>query len=101
MGDRPVLDDAAVDEDVLGPARRPLLGQRRDVANDFHVAPIAAHFDQIAALSVQLIEPILQRRDGRTLEHLPAGAGQREADLRITQGELRDDARHLRRFAGV
>ena len=30
--DGPVLHDAAVDEHVLRPARRPLLGQRRDVA---------------------------------------------------------------------
>ena len=30
--DRPVLDDAAVDEDVLRAARRPLLRQRRDEA---------------------------------------------------------------------
>ena len=31
--DRPVLDDPAVDEDVLRAARRPLLGQRGDVAD--------------------------------------------------------------------
>ena len=32
--DRPVLDDAAVDEDVLRPARRSLLGERGDEAGD-------------------------------------------------------------------
>ena len=47
--DRPVLDDAAVDEDVLRPARRPLLGQRRDVAEHLHVAAVAADLDQVAA----------------------------------------------------
>ena len=44
--DRPVLDDAAVDEHVLRPARRPLLGQRRDVAEHLHVAAVAPHLDR-------------------------------------------------------
>ena len=40
--DRPVLDDAAVDEDVLRAARRPLLGQRRDVAGQPDAARLLA-----------------------------------------------------------
>ena len=62
VGDRPILDDAAVDEDVLRPARRPLLGQRRDVSDDLHVAAFAPHLDQVVALAVQLIQAIAQRR---------------------------------------
>ena len=34
VGDRAVLDDAAVDEDVLRPAHRALIAERRDVAVD-------------------------------------------------------------------
>ena len=94
--DGPVLDDAAVDEDVLRPARRPLLGQRRDEAEDLHVAAVAPHFDQIGALAVQLVQAIAKRRDRRALQHLAPGAGQREADLRIAERQLRDDARDLR-----
>ena len=40
-------------------------------------------------------------RDRRPVEQRARPAGQRESDLRITKRELRDDARHLRRFAGV
>ena len=47
--DRPVLHDAPVDEDVLRPARRPLLGQRGDVAGEPEPAGLLVHFDQIAA----------------------------------------------------
>ena len=59
--DGAVLDDPPVDEDVLRAARRPLLGQRRDVAQHLDVARVAAHLDEIVPLAVQLVEPIAQR----------------------------------------
>ena len=99
--DRPVLDDAAVDEDVLRTARRPLLGERRDVAGHAQPAGFLSDLEEIAPLAVDLIQPIAQRRRRRTLQHLAPGARQREADLRIRQRELRDDARHLRRLGAV
>ena len=74
-----------------GPARRSLLGQRRDVAEQLDVAAVAAHLDQVAPIAVQLIQPVAQRRDRRALQHLASGAGEREADLRIAQRQLRDD----------
>ena len=88
---RAVLDDAAVDEQVLRTARRPLLGQRRDVAEQLDVAAVATHLDQVAAIAVQLIEPLPQRGHRRALQHLAPGARQREADLRVAQRQLRDD----------
>ena len=59
--DRLVLDDAAVDEDVLRPARRPLLGQRRDVAGQ----PDAAGF---------LARPRSDRRARRTADRADRAA---------------------------
>ena len=43
MRDGAILDDPPVDEDVLRPARRPLLGQRRDVAGQPQAAGLLAH----------------------------------------------------------
>src|SRR4029079_5496496 len=66
----PILHDAPVDEQVLRAARRSLLCQRRDVAEQLDVAAVAADFDQIAAVAVQLIQPLTQTRYRRTLQHL-------------------------------
>ena len=99
--DGAVLHDPPVDEHVLRAARRPLLRQRRDVAEHLDVAGIAPHLDEVVPLAVQLVQPVAQRADRRTLNDLPAGARQREPDLRITERELGDDARDLRRFGAV
>ena len=99
--DRLVLDDAPVDEDVLRTARRPLLGQRGDEAGEPDAAGLLAHFHQVAPLAVELIQPVATRHGGRALQHGPPGARQREADLRIRQRQLRDDARDLRRLGAV
>ena len=50
MGNRAVLHDAAVDEDVLRAARRPLLGERRDVSREAQPARLLVDFDEVAAL---------------------------------------------------
>ncbi len=99
--DRTVLDNAAVDEQVLGSARRPLLRQRGDVAEQLDVAGVAANLDQVAPVAIQLIQPFPQRRYRRALQHLPSGTGEREADLRIAQRQLRDEPRDLRGLGPV
>ena len=78
-----------------GPRVGSLLGERRDVANQAHVAAVATDVDEISPLAVQLIQPVPQRRDWRDLEHLAPRARQREADFRIAQRQLGDDARDL------
>src|SRR5207302_10500518 len=96
--DRPVPDDAAVDEDVLRAAGRALLGERRDKASQPQAARLLADFDQIGALAVELIEPVAQRRGRRTLENRAAAAREQEARFGVRQCELSDDAGYLRRF---
>ena len=99
--DGAILDDSPVDEDVLGAARWPLLGERRDEADDLHLPAIPMHVHQVASLSVQLIEPFAKRRHGRTLDDLASGARQREPYLRVAQCQLRDQAGDLRRLCAV
>jgi hypothetical protein len=52
--DRPVLDDAAVDEDVLRPADRPLVAERRDVAMNLQAGRLLPDLDQLRTLAEQL-----------------------------------------------
>ena len=99
--DRLVLDDAPIDEDVLRAARRPLLCERRHEALDAEAGQRLAHRHEIGPVAEDLIQPVLELRHRRPVEHRPRSARQREADLRITERELRDDARDLRRFARV
>ena len=100
--DRAVLDDAAVDEDVLRPARRPLLAERGDVAEHREVAASLPHLDQIrrgrrrADRSARAAWPAGGHSTARA-----AAARQREADLRIAERQLRDEARDLRRLGRV
>ena len=102
MRDGPVPDDAAVDEDVLRPARRTLVGQRRDEAGERGAARLAAHRRPDPADRRRSgYSRSGERRDRRALQQLAPGAGQREADLRIAQRQLRDDPRHLRGLGGV
>src|ERR671910_241734 len=99
--DGAVLDDTTVDKDVLWTTGWTLLRQRGHVSGHFYVAAVAAHFDQVISFAVQLVQSVLQLCHGRTLQHLPPGTGQREADLGITKSELRDDARDLRRLRSI
>ena len=96
-----VLDDAPIDEDVLRPASGPLLGQRRDEAEHQDAASLLAHLEQVGAVAVELIEPILQRARGRALQHGARSAGQGEPDLGIGERQLRGDARDLPRLGPV
>ena len=99
--DRLVLHDAPVDEDVLGASRRPLLGKRGHEAFDAEAGQRLPHRHEIGPFAKHLIQPVFELRHRRPVEHRPRSAGQREADLRISKRELRDDARDLRRFARV
>ena len=72
--DRAVLDDAAVDEDVLGAADRPLVAERRDVAVNLQAARFLAQLDQIEPLAEQLEEPLAA---GRPPADTPAACGRR------------------------
>ena len=64
--DRPVLHDAAVDEHVLGAARRPLVAERRDEPFDLQPRGVLTDFDEIGAIAEQLEEPLAEagRRAG-------------------------------------
>ena len=88
--DRPVLDDPAVDEDVLRPARRPLLGQRRDVAGQPQAAGLLAHLDagRRARRRADTADRAAMAAGGHCSTVRPR-ARQREADLGIRQRELR------------
>ena len=66
--DGPVLDDAAVDEDVLRAAGRPLVAERGDVAFDLQAAGLLPDLDQVGALAEQLEEPLAQAARRRALE---------------------------------
>ena len=99
--DRPVLHDAAVDEDVLRASRRPLFRQRRDEPGEPQAARLLPDLEQVVALAVELIQPIAQRGRRRTLQDRAAGARQPEADLRVRKRELRRDARDLRGLGAV
>ena len=99
--DRPILDDAPVDEDVLRTTRRSLLGERRDEAGERHAARVLAQLHQVAALAVHLIQPVALRQCRRALQHLAARARQCEADLGIRQRELGDNPGDLRGLGGI
>ena len=100
--DRPVFDDAAVDEDVLRAARRPLLGQRGHVPLDAEArqrsSPPAP--DRGARRRSDTADPRTSRPPASETR-VRGPLVQRESDLRIPERELCDDARDLRRFARV
>ena len=99
--DRPVLDDAAVDEDVLRAAGRALVAERRDVAFDLQAAGVLSHLDQVGALAEQLEEPLAQAVHRRALQQAAAAAGHGEPDLGIAERHLRRQPRDLRRLRRV
>ena len=76
--DRPVLDDAAVDEDVLGAAGRALVAERGHVAFDLQAAGLLPDLDQVGALAEQLEEPLAQAVDGRALQQAASAAADGE-----------------------
>ena len=96
--DRPVLDDPAVDEDVLLAADRALVAKRRDESVHRQAARFLVDLDEVGALAEQLKEPLGHSGRRRTLEELAAAARQREADLRIAERHLRHQPRDLRRL---
>src|SRR5262249_56715378 len=65
VGDGPVLDDAAVHEDVLRATRRALIAERGDVALDAQPARVLLDLDEAPASAEQLEEPIPQIRRAR------------------------------------
>ncbi len=99
--DGTVLDDAAVDEDVLRAPDRPFVSEGGNVALDGDAAGFLPDFDQIGPFPVQLKEP-LARADCRwTGEQAPAATCQREAHLGIAQCQLRNQTRDLPRFRRI
>jgi hypothetical protein len=101
MRDRPILDDPAVDEEVLRPACRTLLGERCHISVQHDPAGLLVHLQQVIPIAVQLIEPVPQHGHRRTLDDAPPAARQGESDVRVGQGELRRHPRDLRRLGGV
>ena len=99
--DRTVLDDPAVDEDVLRSARRSLIGERGDETRQLQAARLLLQVDQIVALAVHLIQTIARGERRRNLQHGAARARERESDLGIRERELRDDARDLRGLGAI
>ena len=84
VGDRPIFHDASIDEHVLRTARRPLLRQRRDVAEQPHAARVLRDLEQIFSLAIQLIQPVAERTRRWTLKDGAARAGQRKTRFRDT-----------------
>ncbi len=99
--DGAVLDDATVDEYVLGPANRTVIAERRNVTMDRDPRRVLLNLDQIRTIAEQLKEPLRQPRSWRTLEHRPHARRQRPADLRVAERQLRDQPRDLGRLGNV
>ena len=93
--------DPAVDEDVLGAARRPLIGQRGDDAGEPQAVGGAIDCDQVGTIAVDLEQPVGERPRRRTTQHQAPGAGERHADPGMAERELSDDLRDVRRLGGV
>src|SRR6185503_12027362 len=74
--DGAILDDAAIDEHVLWAARRALAREGSDETGHPQSSGFLEHFDQVVALTVQLIQPVAKRRGGWTLNDGAAGARQ-------------------------
>ena len=98
MGDGLVAHEPAVDEDVLRPASRPGVGQRRNVALDADAGRLFVDLNQIARVAVDLQQALPPAPGRGTLHQPPPGADQREAYVVRAQRELRDYPRHLRGF---
>ena len=101
VGDGLVAHHAPVHEDALGPARRPLIGQRGDDAGEPQAVPVALHRDQVRPIAIDLEQPVGQRSRRRATQYGPPGAGQRDADVGMAEGQLRDDLRNVRRLGSV
>ena len=101
VGKGAIPDRAAIDEDVLGRVAGALGGERRHVAGQPDARRLPSDLDEVAAVPVDLEEAVGRRRHRRAGEQLPASARQPESDLRMRQGDLGDDARHLPRLGPV
>ncbi len=97
----PVLDDAAVDEELLRAPRRPLLGEGRDEPVDAEASGLLGHRHEVGAIAVQLVEAIRQRGGRRAAEEHARPARHGEPDLGVAQRELRRHAGDLRRLGRV
>src|SRR6476659_10167909 len=75
--DGPVLDDAAVDEDVLLAANRPGVAEGGHEPFDEDPASFLVDRDQVRALAEQLKEPLRDPGRGWALQHLAPAADQR------------------------
>ena len=98
---RAVPHHPAIDEDVLRSARRPLIGERGDVAVHADAGCVLRDRHEIRAVAVDLEKTLLRRARGRRLEQHAIGASQRHPDLRIPERQLRHEPRNLGRFGGV
>ena len=87
---RPILDDAAIDENVLLAADGPLVAERGNESVDRDAARVFVDLDEIGTVPEQLKEPLRNSGRGRTFKQPAAAARQREADLRICERHLRD-----------
>jgi hypothetical protein len=101
VSDRAIAHHAAVDEHVLRSAHGPLLAERRDETAHGHARGVLGDGHEVRAVAVDLVEALLHRARRRRLEQPAVAALEPEADLRIAERDLRDEARHLRRFGRV
>ncbi len=101
--DRAVLHHAPVDEDVLRPADRalPRAGQRGHEAGDPETGRCLPDLDQVAAVLVELEQPVAQAGRRRALQQTAWATRQGEPDTRMPQGQLGDESRHLGRLGTV
>src|SRR5215471_8945918 len=103
MGNRAILDDSPVDEDVLRSARRSrcLSRARGNEPGQPESAGILAHFDEVVPLAVNLEESIVNRTSRRALQNWSRGTRQREPDARVCKRELGRYPGHLGGLSSV
>jgi hypothetical protein len=78
-----------------------LIPERGDVAVNVQPARLLAQLDQVEPFAEQLEEPLPDPLRRRTLEQLPAAAGEGESDLRIAERHLGHEPGDLRGLGGV
>ena len=93
--DGAVLDRAAVDEQVLRTADRPVGGQRGGQTGEPHPRRLLAHRDQPRPIPVDLEETVGERLHRRVVEERARAAPQPEADRGVREGDLRQGARDV------
>ena len=93
--DGPVLHRAAVDEQVLGAAGRPVGGQRRRQTVQPDPRRLLAHLDQPRPIAVDLEEPVGEGRHRGMVEQRARAAAQPKTHLDMGEGKLRQRARDV------